>query len=108
MCMLALLILHQILQVRLLTNRCRFLIRFFINRCHFLGTVFGLCQTVGAAGLLAANYVVSEGLHGSVSVKYVKIPKNRLACLVCRLVEVGIWGIFSSFVGDCCFFYGMG
>lgn len=31
------------------------------------GTVFGLCQTVGAAGLLAANYVVSEGLHGSVS-----------------------------------------
>lgn len=34
----------------------------------FAGTVFGLCQTVGAAGLLAANYVVSEGLHGSVSI----------------------------------------
>lgn len=34
----------------------------------YLGTVFGLCQTVGAAGLLAANYVVSEGLHGSVSI----------------------------------------
>ncbi|XP_076267942.1 sialin-like isoform X1 [Rhynchophorus ferrugineus] len=32
---------------------------------NFAGTVFGLCQTVGAAGLLAANYVVSEGLHGS-------------------------------------------
>lgn len=31
-----------------------------------IGTVFGLCQTVGAAGLLAANYAVSEGLHGSV------------------------------------------
>ncbi|KAJ8962181.1 hypothetical protein NQ318_018142 [Aromia moschata] len=35
---------------------------------NFAGTVFGLCQTVGAAGLLAANYVVSEGLHGSVSI----------------------------------------
>lgn len=34
---------------------------------RFLGTVFGLCQTIGAIGLLAANYVVSEGLHGSVS-----------------------------------------
>lgn len=34
---------------------------------YVIGTVFGLCQTVGAAGLLAANYVVSEGLHGSVS-----------------------------------------
>lgn len=32
---------------------------------NFAGTVFGLCQTVGAAGLLAANYAVSEGLHGS-------------------------------------------
>ncbi|XP_065157399.1 sialin-like [Atheta coriaria] len=32
---------------------------------NFAGTVFGLCQTVGAAGLLGANYVVSEGLHGS-------------------------------------------
>ncbi|XP_028127894.1 sialin-like [Diabrotica virgifera virgifera] len=32
---------------------------------NFAGTVFGLCQTVGAAGLLAANYVVFEGLHGS-------------------------------------------
>ncbi|XP_045468044.1 sialin-like [Harmonia axyridis] len=32
---------------------------------NFAGTVFGLCQTVGAVGLLAANYTVSEGLHGS-------------------------------------------
>ncbi|XP_017781574.1 PREDICTED: sialin-like [Nicrophorus vespilloides] len=32
---------------------------------NFAGTVFGLCQTIGAAGLLAANYAVSEGLHGS-------------------------------------------
>ncbi|GLV43628.1 uncharacterized protein CBL_07045 [Carabus blaptoides fortunei] len=32
---------------------------------NYAGTVFGLCQTIGAAGLLAANYVVSEGLHGS-------------------------------------------
>lgn len=39
-------------------------------RVNFVGTVFGLCQTVGAAGLLAANYVVSEGLHGSVSTKH--------------------------------------
>lgn len=39
-----------------------------IIKLHYnnTGTVFGLCQTVGAAGLLAANYVVSEGLHGSV------------------------------------------
>lgn len=37
-----------------------------LTNCIFLGTVFGLCQTIGAAGLLAANYVVSEGLHGSV------------------------------------------
>lgn len=42
---------------------------FLINNTKYLliGTVFGLCQTVGAAGLLAANYAVSEGLHGSVS-----------------------------------------
>lgn len=32
---------------------------------NYAGTVFGLCQTIGAAGLLAANYVVTEGLHGS-------------------------------------------
>jgi len=38
-----------------------------ILKICLIGTVFGLCQTVGAAGLLAANYAVSEGLHGSVS-----------------------------------------
>lgn len=32
---------------------------------NFAGTVFGLCQTIGALGILSANYVVSEGLHGS-------------------------------------------
>jgi len=31
------------------------------------GTVFGLSQTFGAAGSLAASYFVKEGLHGSVS-----------------------------------------
>jgi len=30
------------------------------------GTVFGLSQTFGAAGSLAASYFVKEGLHGSV------------------------------------------
>lgn len=43
----------------------------------FPGTVFGLCQTIGAAGLLAANYVVSEGLHGSVR-KYSLRVNNTL------------------------------
>ncbi|XP_069705337.1 uncharacterized transporter slc-17.2-like isoform X3 [Periplaneta americana] len=32
---------------------------------NFAGTVFGLSQTFGAAGSLAASYVVTEGLHGS-------------------------------------------
>ncbi|PNF40105.1 hypothetical protein B7P43_G09986 [Cryptotermes secundus] len=32
---------------------------------NFAGTVFGLSQTFGAAGSLAASYVVKEGLHGS-------------------------------------------
>jgi hypothetical protein len=34
------------------------------------GTVFGLSQTFGAAGNLAASYVVKEGLHGSVSSRH--------------------------------------
>jgi hypothetical protein len=35
--------------------------------CNIPGTVFGLSQTFGAAGSLAASYFVKEGLHGSVS-----------------------------------------
>lgn len=61
-------ILHQILQVKLIESRR--------NKCKcvcVLGTVFGLCQTIGAAGLLAANYVVTEGLHGSVIFLKLKI-----------------------------------
>jgi hypothetical protein len=40
--------------------------------CKLPGTVFGLSQTFGAAGSLAASYFVKEGLHGSVSVLCVK------------------------------------
>lgn len=29
-----------------------------------------LCSTLGAAGLLAANYFVTQALHGSVSLKF--------------------------------------
>jgi len=37
------------------------------SSCELVGTVFGLSQTFGAAGSLAASYFVKEGLHGSVS-----------------------------------------
>lgn len=52
---------------------------------NFAGTVFGLCQTVGAAGLLAANYVVSEGLHGSVRILQYFISvatEARITCFI--------------------------
>lgn len=35
--------------------------------CYFTGAVFAVSHTAGAAGGLAANYVITEGLHGSVS-----------------------------------------
>lgn len=49
--------------------------------CCVAGTVFGLCQTVGAAGLLAANYAVSEGLHGSVSLSRLVPDINKTSFL---------------------------
>jgi hypothetical protein len=75
---------------------------------NFAGTVFGLCQTVGAAGLLAANYVVSEGLHGSVRFHFLPYKIITFSLLVCRLVATG----FRRFI--CCpsdhsmFLYGYG
>ncbi|XP_063243181.1 sialin-like [Bacillus rossius redtenbacheri] len=32
---------------------------------NYAGTIFGLSQTLGAAGSLIASYVITEGLHGS-------------------------------------------
>jgi len=50
--------------------------------CKLAGTVFGLSQTFGAAGSLAASYFVKEGLHGSVSGLSVKVNSFLLTVKV--------------------------
>jgi hypothetical protein len=50
--------------------------------CNLPGTVFGLSQTFGAAGSLAASYFVKEGLHGSVSAFNVKENSFQLTVTI--------------------------
>ncbi|CAG9769291.1 unnamed protein product [Ceutorhynchus assimilis] len=59
---------------------------------NFAGTVFGLCQTVGAAGLLAANYAVSEGLHGSFAGWWRLVFGISTAILLFTSIFFMIWG----------------
>ncbi|ENN76129.1 hypothetical protein D910_04909 [Dendroctonus ponderosae] len=59
---------------------------------NFAGTVFGLCQTVGAAGLLAANYAVSEGLHGSFAGWWRLVFGASTAILLFTAIFFMIWG----------------